>query len=940
MTEIQTKMAHIDANDTGQQAEIQCKDTVSAPLAQVLQAELFSAAQCYHAAGHNVIWWRNDSDPKKQWPRWKQWKQQRQTADELTALFKNVQFDRIAIICTDGMEVIDIDVKADPTGKIFNEFVELSQQDETADIALTKCVQVRTKSGGWHFLYRAANAQPNQKLAYRAGCKEAMIETRGPGGLIYVAPSPGYEVIQGNYCNLPTLTDEQRNALIGIARLLHEPENEAPEPHYEPATTSGGKSPWTDFNERHTVEEVAERYGYRVVSKSGDKLYLNRPGAKNSTGVDATILTTRAGNRRFYAHSTSVPYDTGKLYSAFAMYAVEQHRGDIKAAVIALRRDGYGDASAGRSMSKRANTSEQSGKPSDFVGCDALIERDGRYYWTAAVKLVYKEVEISNFVIEPLYHLLHPETPKRVFTVRNIYGETKTICAVVKDIAACEALKGVIEGQGNFVASFAARQYSAIKEFWFYHEKVATEVGTLGHIPGTNLYAFANGIFDGQDFLPVNEFGIVEANDQRWFIPAFSNIYADNPGMFTHERKFYHNPTSAVTFEHWAKLVCTAFSENDNGRVGVVFACAALFRSLISDHTNFFPLLFLFGMPKTGKSTFRDAILHLFGQPMDAISLGSASSPKGFNRRLAQRRDAVQVFEEYKNTIPLPLIEMLKSVYDLMGYERAQTSNDNRTQHTPVLSAVIVAGQELPVKENALFSRTVTTEFVSNQFSPDQVAAHSTLTDLQKGNGITGATIDILRQRPHMEADFIDTYREMRLYLKCNKAPANLSLDALETDPRLPHNIDDRSINNTAVLLATYSVLSKHLAFPFSLAQLIDTLTNKLKSQVEIMNDATEISQFWRAFEVLVSQGKLIEGRDFKTDEKDKECWHYIALTTVFPAYVEHQRKIGATALDEATLTRYLKRQPEFKPSKDGRATHQIWLGKNTRCFAFCNLKI
>lgn len=892
------------------------------------QSDFHAAARRYHAAGHNVIWWRNDPDTKRQFPKWRQYQDTRQSSEELSALLQRGEFDRLAIICTDGMECIDIDVKADPTGRVGDDFWQFCREDADATDTLKKCCIVKTKSGGWHIVYRANNVQPNQKLAHRAGCKEALIETRGTGGLIFVAPSPGYEVKRGGYDALQTITDAERDHLIGIARLLNEPDTEQAAP-VSTTPANGKKSPWDEYDEQHTVEELAQQYGYTIVNRSGDKLYLNRPGAKNPKGVDAVILTTRAGNRRFYVHSTSTVYQQRTLYSPFGMYAVEAHNGDIQAATAAIA------ATLKPVEVEKEDKKTDTEEKREFVGCHSLIEEDERYYWRAPIRGQVQEIEISNFLITPLYHLKHPEMPKRVFSAKNIYGDECTICALVKELAGCEPFKAIIEGKGNFVASFNARQYSAIKEHWFFNEQEAIEVNALGYI-GDGLYAFANGIFDGNDFQPVNEFGIVEAGGKRWFIPAYSSIYGDNPGMWTHERKMIHNAESTVTFEQWSALFCRAFSENDNGRVGVVFACASLFRTLISGHTNFFPLLFLFGMPKTGKSTFRDAILHLWGTPMEAIGLGNSNTAKGYSRRLAQRTDAVQVFEEYKNTIPPQLIEMLKNVYDLIGYERSQTSNDNRTHHTSVLSSVIVAGQELPVKENALFSRTITTEFVSNQFTKDQVAAYTTMTDMQKNGGVTAVTLDILRQRPHMEAEFVATYREMRTWLKEHKAPDNLTADEQEVDPRLPNNIDDRSINNTAVLLATYRILSRHLKFPFSMAQLIDSITAKLKSQIEIMNDSTEIKQFWRAFDVLCSQGKLLDGRDYKREERGTEKWIFISMTTVFPAYYEHQGRISAGALDESTLTRYLKQQPEFRPDKNARPTHQTWLGgKNQRCFAF-----
>jgi len=917
---------------------------------QTTETGLADAALQYQAAGLRIIPFWNDPDPQKQFPIWAKYRIA-QSAEQVRRLFAKPA-DRLAILTgIDSIEAIDIDTKHDPLKTIDKEFFDLVREDEMAAAALEKCVLVRTKSGGWHIIYRAENIEGSRKLATREGEKEAMIETRGTGALLFAAPSPGYEVTQGCYTQIQRINDEERTALISIACALSDRLEAYSVAELTKAITPSSNQtdpPWNAYNAAHDVQDLAEQYGWRAVRKSGDKVYLNRPGAKHPQGVDAVILTTRAGNRRFYPHTTSSAYDAGQCYSSFAMYAVEEHRGNMKAAAKALWEQGYGKEV--RPTSRRNNVAENQGNGNtepalespDFF-CKNLKVNEGRYWWKVTKEVrgasIVTEMDISNFLVEPLYHLADPRNPKRVFKVLNVHGRSAILCVPTKELASVAGMQATVEGLGGYVASFSPRQYAALKEWWFDNEKKAIEVGTLGFLPGTSLYAFANGIFDGSDFLPVDEFGIVEIGGERYFIPVFSSIYNGDEGMFQHEKKFIHNPDSAVTFTKWADLFCRAFSENENGRIGVMFACMAAFRTIVADHTNFVPLLFLFGMKGTGKSTFRDAILSLFGQPQDAVSLGSASSPKGFNRRLGQRRDAVMVFEEYKNSIPPQLIEMLKSVYDLIGYERAQTTNDNRTHHTPVLSAVIVAGQELPTKENALFSRTVTVEFSKTTFSDEQVTAYNELADLQNGSGVTAATLEILRCRQHVKTSFVSAYREMCLWLKEHKAPADLSPDEQEKDLRLPHNVDERSINNTAVFLALYRILEKYLAFPFTFGELFDTLVSKLKTQVEIMNKTTEVCQFWQAVEVLREQVKIVEGRDYKIEAKGSEHWIYIYPTTVFSAYGEYQRRVGGHALDSATLTRYLKRQPGYRPAKD-RAEHVVRFqepngSKQKRCLAF-----
>jgi hypothetical protein len=318
--------------DTGAKNSIDgYKDSVLPDSVQIGPQDYLEAALQYHAAGLRVIPFRNDPNPAKQYPTWKKYRDA-QTIEDVRRLFSK-PCDRIAMLTgVDGLEAIDIDTKHDPQKTIANEFGQFCKEDADATAALSKCLKVRTKSGGWHIIYRADNIEGSQKLTHREGAKEAVIETKGIAGLLFVAPSTGYILEQGNYTEIPKISNDERTALITIARLLsHRVEAD------EQATGKGfgtnGEKPGDAYNAAKNLLDVAEGYGWREVSRSGNKIYLNRPGAKNPNGVDATILET-SGGQRFYPFTTSSSYDAGKFYSAFAMYAKEE-----QSRSLALARD-------------------------------------------------------------------------------------------------------------------------------------------------------------------------------------------------------------------------------------------------------------------------------------------------------------------------------------------------------------------------------------------------------------------------------------------------------------------------------------------------------------------------------------------------------------------------------------------------------------------------
>lgn len=132
----------------------------------------------------------------------------------------------------DGGETVDVDVKH----WVGNEPDELRQQYEAlvedhAPGLLARLVIAQTQSGGRHYIYRCTTPEPNQKLAERPPTNEelaanpraraaTLIETRGVGGQIQIAPSPGYAVLQGDLAAIPTITAEERGILLQCARML------------------------------------------------------------------------------------------------------------------------------------------------------------------------------------------------------------------------------------------------------------------------------------------------------------------------------------------------------------------------------------------------------------------------------------------------------------------------------------------------------------------------------------------------------------------------------------------------------------------------------------------------------------------------------------------------------------------------------------------------
>ena len=263
--------------------------------------------------------------------------------------------DGVALLCGYGLEMLDIDIQADPLGKIDVAFRN-ALVTECPDI-YAKLVIESTLSGGTHYWYRVPTDYGSTKLAkigytdadrwalgdkYKDAKFGTIIETRGRGGYGVCAPTPGYKLMERELTSVKELTEEERDILWQIARSFSTYVEE--QTYIKNEHNQGSSKPGEDFSGRISVQDFCslfEAKGWRVISTRGQTVYLNRPGAKNSRKTDAVILQDK---KLFVNYSASVSgFECEKGYSPFRCYAILDHSGDFKAAASVLKKEGYGE---------------------------------------------------------------------------------------------------------------------------------------------------------------------------------------------------------------------------------------------------------------------------------------------------------------------------------------------------------------------------------------------------------------------------------------------------------------------------------------------------------------------------------------------------------------------------------------------------------------------
>jgi putative DNA primase/helicase len=334
--------------------------------------DTLTAALAWHTAGASVVRVATDGT-KRPAGNWKDAQTVRATPDQLHTWFADGHPGLGLVLgeVSDGLEMLEFEGRAVTEG-VATEFGEICQASGLGDLwnRLRTGYLETTPSGGGHLIYRVTDGPvlPNTKLASRPSTpaelesnpkakQQVLIETRGEGGFVVVAPSHGpvhatgrpWILNAGGPDTVPTITADERDALFAIARMLDQmpeaPSNDVAkvEPGFVRAghaVADGGLSPLDDFEQRTSWADILTPHGWQLLFTTGHTSYWRRPG-KTTPGVSAT--TGRDPQRdRLYVFTSSSEFTPEVPYTKPGAYALLEHGGDHSAAARELRRRGYG----------------------------------------------------------------------------------------------------------------------------------------------------------------------------------------------------------------------------------------------------------------------------------------------------------------------------------------------------------------------------------------------------------------------------------------------------------------------------------------------------------------------------------------------------------------------------------------------------------------------
>jgi len=548
--------------------------------------------------------------------------------------------------------------------------------------------------------------------------------------------------------------------------------------------------------------------------------------------------------------------------------------------------------------------------PADFIKY-GFYEYAGKYW------IIQKGIhsDITNFTMKIKFFIRSKKKPMRVVEIKNVNGTVSQIDMEIGDLISVEKFETKLQNTDRLIFKGAKPQLTALKEKLFNDEVMLQEIPHLGYIKRRGFWAWGNGITDtsGKFFEP-NEFGVVEVDGENYYLPAASSENKDEDEVFQTERKFAFKPTEA-RFDDWANLFFKAYGHN--GAVGIAFTVISIYRDIILNQDKL-PLLFSFGKRGTGKSAFMDSIMSVFGEPLETISLGSKSTPKGMMRVMARIANGIVKFDEYKNTMThaADKIEMLKSIYDGYGNVQAQFSNNNQTSSTVPRASAIVGGQEIPTLDPALISRCIFLQFKTQNFA-ERKEYFAKLRSMEE-TGLTPIVAELFAKREEFAKAFASAF------------PLFVHDYTLKS---ANYGVIDRQIKCWSMLAAATLALTEiGFTFPYSAKQFSDVCYSLMMEQRGVSESSNEVKGFWDVMVYLIANNEIRQGIDYLYDGKSI----YLRLVSAFPKYMEfHKKWYGVPGMGKEILMEYFKSEPTFEGVHSRRFKNTV-----TTCLKFSTDKI
>ena len=264
---------------------------------------------------------------------WKKYQTQARTPQEVK-LLNSPKFGIVTGF--NNVEVIDVDLKVFTSLKEQREFWDeyLGFLKDNIDDFDKKFVIKKTQNKGFHILYKCSVIVGNTKIAKLKGHTEALIESRGIGGMVIAYED---KISSLDYHDIKEITEEDREVLWSCSKTYNYVEDIPIEPVKNKKEYQENEiTCWDDYNEKTNIFDIIGE-DFTIVANHSKKYVIKRHGA---TSPHSGYVYKE--DNRMYLFSTGTIYPHEKQITPFIAYTYKYHSGDFSSASKDLYSKGFG----------------------------------------------------------------------------------------------------------------------------------------------------------------------------------------------------------------------------------------------------------------------------------------------------------------------------------------------------------------------------------------------------------------------------------------------------------------------------------------------------------------------------------------------------------------------------------------------------------------------
>jgi hypothetical protein len=530
--------------------------------------------------------------------------------------------------------------------------------------------------------------------------------------------------------------------------------------------------------------------------------------------------------------------------------------------------------------------------PSEDQKKNGFFIENGKYFLEETRGRTARTKELSNFVMQSVFHLNNgTNNSKRIIKIQRYTGESNFIEVYSSETKLASFETILKSNRCTFIGG--TENLNLIFSRLMDDENEAFYIDVLGYLPEHEIYAFADSIITkSNQVIRVNELGIIHdpIENKYYYLPSFGKA---NINDATHDtNRLYSFRPGNLNFESWAKCYYQSFESN--GIIGILFLILSIFRDIVFNQIGFFPFLFLHGDYGTGKTSFVERLLSVFGKDTIGVALNNATIV-ALSRIVSTRFNSLFYLKEYTSDTDDNAQDFILTAYDGAGRTTGVKSNDNRTQSLVIKSGIILDGNELPVEKSAVFSRMILASFEKQNFTDEQKEAFDKLKQ-EAEFGLGNVLLDILKYRDLFVEKFNTDYNTILNDLKHSEVSNNLT---------------ERMLKHVALLLTPAKLFSDKLSFPFDFNEAKYQIIERAINQNDLLKKSNAVTVFWEAVAFGVRHNEINQFEENCngkfTDFRIKADGIgggiiQIKYPNLFPKYISYCRKNNIKFLDNNSL--------------------------------------